>query len=74
MSAKHPMAAHPHQVWIDGVAQTQVGSTRALRAGTFFADYGASLLVLGEDPDGREVRAGVLERVVRILSTDVVVG
>ena len=73
VSAKHPMAAHPDQVWIDGVAQTQVGSKRALRAGTFFADYGASLLVLGEDPDGREVRAGVLERAVRILSTDVVV-
>lgn len=55
-----PMAAHPDQVWIDGQAQRQVGSRDQVSAGTFFVDTRARRLVLGTDPAGKRVEAGVL--------------
>ncbi len=53
----YPMASHPDQVWIDGVAQAQVGSRTQVVPGTFFVDYGAKRLYLGSDPTGSQVRA-----------------
>ena len=44
------MAAYPDQVWIDGVAQRQVGSRDAVVAGTFFVDTAAHRLYLGTNP------------------------
>lgn len=69
----HPMAAHPDQVWIDGVRQEQVGSLAEVRPGTFFVDEEADLLHLGSDPTGREVRASALAKglSVRAASTRV---
>jgi hypothetical protein len=52
-----PMAAHPHMVFVDGVAQRQVGSRAAVTAGTFYIDDGGNRLYLGTDPTGRSVRA-----------------
>jgi len=52
-----PMAAHPDQVWIDGVAQVQVGSRSQVTAGRFYVDERAEKLYLGSDPSGRDVRA-----------------
>ena len=34
----HPMASHPDQLWVNGVAMTQVGSKAQVRPGTFFYD------------------------------------
>ena len=57
VSPDYPMAAHPDQVWVDGVAQAQVGSRAEVVPGTFFVDYGAKRLYLGSDPTGSQVRA-----------------
>jgi parallel beta-helix repeat protein len=53
----HPMAAHPDQVWVDGVAQRQVGSRAAVVPGTFYVDEAAQRLFLGTSPGGHAVRA-----------------
>jgi hypothetical protein len=52
-----PMAAHPEMVFVDGVAQRQVGSREAVTAGTFYVDDDRDRLYLGTDPTGRTVRA-----------------
>ncbi|MGY1801704.1 right-handed parallel beta-helix repeat-containing protein [Blastococcus sp. SYSU D00922] len=60
VNSAYPMAAYPDQVWIDGVAQRQVGSRAAVVPGTFFVDTAADRLYLGTNPAGRAVRASDL--------------
>ncbi|WP_051468095.1 right-handed parallel beta-helix repeat-containing protein [Actinomadura oligospora] len=61
-----PMASHPEQVWVDGVAQRQVASAARVGPGTFFADLRGRRLLLGSDPSGHEVRASTLEEAVTL--------
>jgi hypothetical protein len=56
----YPMAAHPDQVWLDGKALAQVGSPAQVGTGTFYVDYAANELVLGDNPIGHSVRASNL--------------
>ncbi|GAB48651.1 hypothetical protein MOPEL_078_00400 [Mobilicoccus pelagius NBRC 104925] len=60
VSKAHPMAAHPDQVWIDDVPQHQVGSRAQVGPGTFYVDTTSKRLVLGTNPSGNRVEAGVL--------------
>lgn len=62
----YPMAAHPEQVWIDGVAQKQVGSLSAVRAGTFYVDKAGNKMTLGTNPSGKSVRASTLVKALSI--------
>lgn len=57
ISAGHPMAAHPDQIWIDGAALAQVGTRDQVRPGTFFVDTAADRLYIGSSPEGHQVRA-----------------
>lgn len=66
VNPSHPMAAHPDQVWIDGIAQRQVASAAAVTTGTFYADYANNALVLGSDPSGKTVRASDLAKALSI--------
>lgn len=66
VSPEHPMAAHPDQVWIDGVAQRQVGAMAAVVPGTFFVDESAARLHIGSDPTGHRVRASDLSKALSI--------
>ncbi|MGW6175017.1 right-handed parallel beta-helix repeat-containing protein [Arthrobacter sp. NPDC055138] len=66
VSDKHPMAAHPDQVWIDGVPQRQVGSRPEVVAGTFYVDYAGDRLYLGSAPRDGTVRASTLGRALSI--------
>lgn len=61
-----PLAAHPDQVWIDGVAQVQVRSRGEVRPGAFFVDYGANVLYLGTDPTGKLVRASDIAKAISL--------
>ncbi|WP_433333625.1 right-handed parallel beta-helix repeat-containing protein [Spirillospora sp. CA-294931] len=63
---KHPMAAHPDQMWIDGTALRQVGSPGEVEPGTFYVDERARRLLLGSDPAGHEVRASALGEAVTV--------
>ena len=65
-----PMAAHPDQLWVDGVQLTQVGSRAAVTAGTFYVDQAAQQLVLGTNPAGRKVEASTLAKALTVRSTD----
>ncbi|WP_157621836.1 right-handed parallel beta-helix repeat-containing protein [Serinicoccus hydrothermalis] len=66
LNPDYPMAAHPDQVWIDGIAQRQVGSRGAVTAGTFYVDYAGDRLYLGTDPAGKNVRASALGRAIEV--------
>ena len=66
VNPKYPLAAHPDQVWIDGVAQTQVASASAVKPGTFAVDYASKQLYLGTDPAGHTVRASDIAKAVSI--------
>ena len=66
----YPMAAHPDQVWIDGVAQKQVASAGQVVPGAFYVDYGAQKLYLGSNPSGHEVRASTLVKAMYIGGND----
>jgi parallel beta-helix repeat protein len=67
------MAAHPDQVWINGVAQRQVGSKTKVVPGSFYVDYAAHQLWLGSSPNGKAVRASDLVRALMIRSAGSVV-
>lgn len=69
----YPMAAHPDQVWIDGVVQRQVGSLGELAPGRFFEDSKTQQLYLGSDPTGQEVRASTLGRALLAQGPDTTV-
>ncbi len=68
-----PMAAHPDQVWINGVAQTQVASLSQLRAGAFFFDEARSQLHIGSDPTGRTVEASSLAKALSVRASGTVI-
>jgi hypothetical protein len=60
------MAAHPDQVFIEGVAQKQVASAAQVVPGTFYIDEAADKMILGSDPSAKAVRASTLQRAVTI--------
>lgn len=64
VNPKHPMAAHPDQVFLDGEPLEQLPAGTAPGPGQFVADYDADLVIIGTDPAGRELRASVLGRAV----------
>lgn len=66
LNPAHPMAAYPDQVFVDGVAQRQVGSRAAVVPGTFYVDDAGDRLYLGTNPSGRSVRASVLRTALTV--------
>jgi hypothetical protein len=66
VSRSYPMAAHPDQLWIEGVAQRQVGTLTQLSPGTFFVDYRSSKMYVGSDPSGKSVRASDIAKAMSI--------
>jgi parallel beta-helix repeat protein len=69
----YPMAAHPDQIFIDGVQQRQVASRDRVVAGTFFLDEATSKLYLGTNPTGKAVRGTTLAKAISIRTAGTVV-
>jgi parallel beta-helix repeat protein len=69
----YPMAAHPEQIFINGVAQRQVGALSQVVAGTFFHDEAGNKLWLGTDPTGKDVRVSELIRALMLRADNIVV-
>ncbi len=67
INQSYPMAAHPDQIWLNGVALSEVSSRSLVTAGTFFHDEAADRLYMGSNPAGTEVRAATLQRSIRVL-------
>ena len=72
VNSAYPMAAHPDQIFVDGVAMQQVSSRGAVVANTFYHDRAADRLYLGTDPNGRAVRASALVRAFELRADGVV--
>lgn len=60
INSSYPMASYPDQVFLDGVALTQVAS--APGAGQFAVNTTAQTLTIGTNPTGHEVRVSALQR------------
>jgi hypothetical protein len=61
----YPYAGYPDMAFVNGKALTQVGSVSALRAGTFYVDYGAHNLYVGTNPTGAVVEAATRVQAAR---------
>ena len=70
VNPKHPMAAWPDQVWVDGRPLQQVGKASAVREGSFAVDYRNDRLIIGTDPIGRRVRASTLAKAMSVRGAD----
>lgn len=62
----YPAAGYPEQVWINGVAQTQVTSASKVAAGKFFVDTSAKRLILGSNPSGKKIEASTLQKAITV--------
>lgn len=72
-TSTYPMAAHPDQVFIDGVAQQQVKSKSLVTAGTFYLDESTSQLYLGSNPSGKTVDASTIIKAMNVRGANSVV-
>lgn len=52
---------YPEDLFIDNVEKRQVASTGAVVAGTWFYDYAANVVYVGDDPTGHTVELSVVE-------------
>ena len=66
LNPSYPMAAHPDQVYVNGVKLRQVSSRSAVSAGEFFLDTATSKLYIGSNPTGVQVRVSSLEKALRV--------
>lgn len=62
----YPLAAHPDQLFIDGIAMRQVATRGEVVAGTFFHDRPNNALYVGSNPIGHDTRASALIRAIRV--------
>jgi hypothetical protein len=68
VNSSYPMAAHPDQLWIGGVAQQQVSSLALVKAGTFYYDTTAKVLYTGTNPSAG-ARASDLIKAISVQSS-----
>lgn len=54
-------ARHPEDLFVDGVRLRHVGDRSAVGPGTWFFDYDADTIYLGDDPGGRLVETSVVD-------------
>ncbi|MGV8858331.1 right-handed parallel beta-helix repeat-containing protein [Rhodoglobus sp.] len=73
VTEKHPLAAHPDQMWWDDKPLTQVGTLDELSSTSFFHDEDGGMLFVGADPTGHVVLASQLQRAVSIRAEGTVI-
>jgi mannuronan 5-epimerase len=56
----YPLAAFPDMAFLNGQPLGQVASKAAVTAGTFYVDYAAKQLFIGDNPSGKTVEAATL--------------
>ncbi|MEU4197389.1 right-handed parallel beta-helix repeat-containing protein [Kribbella sp. NPDC026611] len=61
------------QLFLDGSHLTRVAGVSAVRAGTFYADYGADVIYLGSNPAGHQVEMSKTATAIESNATGVVV-
>lgn len=73
VNTDYPMAAHPDQVFVDGVALRQVSTRAQVTLGTFYLDEVGSRLYIGSAPVGHTVEASTLSKALSVRAPGVVV-
>jgi hypothetical protein len=68
----YPLAAHPDQVFVDGVALRQVGTRGEVVDGTFFHDLPGNRLYIGSNPVGRQIDVSNRVRAIAVRADGVV--
>jgi len=68
-----PLCTAAEDVFLDGRRLTRVDAAGAVGPGTFFADYKAGRIVVGDDPGGRLVEQAVAPSLVSAFVDDVTV-
>lgn len=64
----YPMAAHPDQIWVDGIQLREVATRSQVTSGTFYVDDDGRRLVIGTNPIGKTVEASVLTQALSVRS------
>lgn len=67
----YPMAAHPDQVFVDGIRLREVAGLGQVASGTFYVDDAADRLYVGTDPTGHEMRVSHLQKALSVRAADV---
>lgn len=73
VDSKHPMAAHPDMLFINGAPQKQVASASQVVAGTFAVDYATDRLIMGTDPTGKTVTASNRGQALSVIGSNATV-
>src|SRR3954451_5560969 len=73
LNPSYPMAAHPDQLWLNGVQMTQVDSLANLTAGKFFYDEADQSLYVGTDPTTKTAEASTLQKVFSVRAPNTVI-
>jgi hypothetical protein len=68
-----PLCTPPEDVFVDGRPLRPVASADAVTAGTFYADYSANTLTIGDDPHAHLVEQAVAPGLVQATVDDVTV-
>lgn len=68
LAVVNPMAPWPDQVFVDGRQLRQVASSAGVGPGQFAVDYAAKTITIGDNPEGREVRASDLAQALNVNS------
>jgi hypothetical protein len=55
----HPRCGYPEELWINNVWKKHVDSVGAVTTGTWFFDYAADRIYVGDDPTGQAVETSV---------------
>lgn len=67
----YPVAAWPDQTYVDGSQLQQVPLEKGVKEGQFAVDYANKKLIIGTNPEGREVRAADRDQLFTVGSPDV---
>lgn len=70
---EYPMAAHPDQVFVNGVALQQVKARSLVKPGTFYLDERTSELFIGSNPKGQNVEASTIVKAMSVRGADSVI-
>src|SRR4051794_6337447 len=73
LNPSYPMAAHPDQLWLNGVEMTQVDTLAGVTAGKFFYDEADQSLYVGTDPTTKTAEASTLQKVFSVRAPNTVI-
>src|SRR4051794_4615566 len=73
LNPSYPMAAHPDQLWVNGVEMTQVDTLANVVPGKFFYDEVNKDLYVGTDPTNKTTEASTLQKVFSVRAANTVI-